>query len=321
MAVRNPLYWDTGSSSIKTMTTGEVANIVSQVSYLYSLNPSVTLSVVASGGSLGSISDTRLQAGTYVTRAGDGVAGDAGAGEYYPETSTPEPTMVTTNYSRIDETVATLTEPTSGTEGSYPVYYYNNGIRPFSETDVYDTFIDPAITALTTGSTTAAQAGTYRIHTATTLTGHTLVSTTPVFVDTRADTSLYTADGIPETLDQPQTITSFYLFKIDGSATSYIKPLRITASNNNLQVFSNTLFDALLQNHVRYAAAASSGMTIRYNINGTGNNRGSGMTDTKLNGSGNYQTLFGGVDDYRSQEFPDGTPITENTYYLKINKS
>ena len=45
------------------------------------------------------------------------------------------------------------------------------------------------------------------------------------------------------------------------------------------------------------------------------------MTDTRLNGSGNYQTRFVGADDYRAQEFPDGSPQTINTYYLKINKS
>ena len=45
---------------------------------------------------------------------------------------------------------------------------------------------------------------------ATSVSGNTLVSSTPVFIDTRADTSLYTAGSIPETQDQPKTITSFY---------------------------------------------------------------------------------------------------------------
>ena len=43
------------------------------------------------------------------------------------------------------------------------------------------------------------------------------------------------------------------------------------------------------------------------------------MGDTRLNGSGNYQTrLREYADDYRAQEFPDGTPTTINTYYLRI---
>ena len=44
------------------------------------------------------------------------------------------------------------------------------------------------------------------------------------------------------------------------------------------------------------------------------------MADTRLNGSGNYQTRFVGVDDYRSQEFPNGSQITAATHRLKINQ-
>lgn len=312
MAVRQPLYWDAGSGSIKTMTTDEVNSIVSQVIYQYSLNPSVTLSVVSSGGNLGTISDTRKSAGAYLTRV-----------DRYPvETETAEPGTVTTNYAKISQTVESVSAPTSGAEGSYPGYYYNGGIRPMSNTDVYDTFIEPAINSLTLGSlTSSGQGGTYRIHTSSGgLGGHTLVSATAVFTDTRANTSLYTAGGIPEALDQPTTITNFYLYRIDGTASSYIQPLRVTASNSNLQVFSTSLFNTLLQNHVRYAAAAASGLNIRYSYT-TGNNRGSGMTDTILNGSGNYQTRFVNANDYRAQEFPNGTAVTAATTYLKINKS
>ena len=310
MAVRQPLYWDTGSGSIKTMTTGEVNNVISQVSYLYSISPSVTLSVVGSGGDLGTISDTRKSAGAYSTFTT----------RYPTEAETAEPGTVTTNYSRIDQAVASISVPTSGTEGSYPTYYYNGGIRPMNDTDVYDTFISPAIDNLTSGSTGTAQGGTYRIHTSTSLAGHTLISATPVFSDTRANTGAYTAGEIPEASDQPFTVTNFYLFSVNGSASSYIQPLRVTASNNNLQTFSTSLFNTLLQNHVRYAAASATGLRIRYSYS-SGNNRGSGMTNTILNGSGAYNTRFVNADDYRAQEFPDGTAVTANTYYLKINKS
>ena len=311
MAVRRPLYWDTSSGSIKTMTGAEVDSIISQVSYVYSLSPSVTLSVVSSGGSLGTISDTRKSAGAALTRVE----------RFSTEAETAEPGTVTVNFAKITEAVASVSEPTSGAEGTYPCYYYNGGIRPMTDTDVYDTFISPAITNLTSGSTGTAQGGTYRIHTSDGgLSGHTLVSATAVFTDTRADTSLYTAAGIGEALDQPTTITNFYLYTVNGAAASYIKPLRVTATNNNLQVFSATLFDTLLQNHVRYAAASISGQQVRYSYS-TGNNRGSGMTNTILNGSGNYQTLYVNTNDYRAQEFPDGSAVTADTYFLKINKS
>ena len=45
------------------------------------------------------------------------------------------------------------------------------------------------------------------------------------------------------------------------------------------------------------------------------------MGDTRLSGTGDYQTHLVGGDDYRAQEFPDGTPTTINTYYLRINKN
>ena len=57
---------------------------------------------------------------------------------------------------------------------------------------------------------------------------------------------------------------------------------------------------------------------LSYNINGSGNSRGTAMVDTKLDGSGNYQTRQVGLDDYRSQEFPNGSAQTINTYTFKI---
>ena len=53
---------------------------------------------------------------------------------------------------------------------------------------------------------------------------------------------------------------------------------------------------------------------------GSGQTRGSGMADTILDGSGNYQTRQEN-DDYRAQEFPNGSVTTANTYNLYINKS
>ena len=43
------------------------------------------------------------------------------------------------------------------------------------------------------------------------------------------------------------------------------------------------------------------------------------MTDTILDGSGNYQTRYVGLDDYRAQEFPNGSAVTAATHRLKMN--
>ena len=310
MAVRRPMYWDTVSGSMKEMTSSQLNQIIAQVSYQYSQNPSVTLSVVASGGSLGTLSDTRTQAGAYSTSTT----------AYPSEATTAEPSTVTVNYSKIDETVASVSAPTPATGKTLPLYWTGSGLQVMTEEDFYNTIIEPAIDNLVSSSTTTAQGGTYQIYTATSLSGNTLTSGTAVFSDTRADTAAYTAGSIPETLDQPTTLTNFYLFSIDGSASSFTSPLSLRTSDNHLQTYTESDFNTMLQNYVRYAAANRTNYKIRYSYS-TGNNRGSGMTDTKLDGSGNYQKRFVNADDYRAQEFPNGTAQTINTYYLKIGKS
>jgi len=314
MAVRSPLKNDSGN--VKEMTSAEVDQIVDQVVYQYSLNPSVSLSVVSSGGNLGSISDTRLQAGAMIQTNSS----------FPPESSTAEPSVVTVTYDKISQSVASVS-PTGDTGKTWPAYYNASGhIQAMSLQDVKDTFLHPAINLLTAATTTSQQAGTYHITTTSSVSGSTLVSGTPIFLDTRADTSAYTNAGLEsasgETLDQPTTINSFYLQRVDGSNTSYIKPFFINAQNH-LQEFAGGTFESLVQGWIRATAASSTdGFKLDYNLgsSGSGNIRGSGMSDTRLNGTGNYQTRQVS-DDYRAQEFPDGTPTSINTYYLRIRKS
>ena len=313
MAVRSPLYYNSGN--LQEMTSTMVNEVIDQIVYQYSLNPSVVLSVVGTGGNLDAITDTRLQAG----------ASSSSVSAFPSEATTAEPSVVTVTYDKISETRATIT-PTSDTGKTWPVYYTSGGaIQSMNLQDVKDTFLHPAIDLLQTGTTTTQQAGTYHINTATSVAGSTEVSgsNTAVFSNTEANTALYTAGGIGETLDQPQTLTNFYLQQVTGSDTSYTLPLLLDASNN-LQIYPEATFESLVQEWVRYTAASSTdGYSLSYNIgtSGSGNTRGTGMADTRLNGSGNYQTRFVNTDDYRAQEFPNGTSTTINTYYLRINKS
>ena len=312
MAVRSPLYYNSGN--LQEMTSTMVTQIVEQTVYQYSLNPSVTLSVVGSSGNLGAMSDTRLQAGAQSTSTT----------AFPSEATTAEPSVVTVSYDKISETRTTVT-PTADTGLTWPVYYDSDTIRSMSLQDVKDTFLHPAIDLLSSGSIGTNQGGTYHITSTTSASGSTEVSgsNTAVFANTQANTSAYTSGGIPETLDQPTTLTSFYLHKITGSNTSYTSPISIDGSNN-LKEFATATFESLLQEWIRYTAVSSSdGYSLSYNIgaSGSGNTRGSGMADTRLNGSGNYQTRFVNTDDYRAQEFPNGTATTINTYYLRIHKS
>jgi len=310
MSVRAPLYNNSGN--IQEMTTAMVDEVVDQIVYQYSLSPSVALSVVSSGGSLGTISDTRLQAGASTTDATN----------FDTEGETPDVSTVTVNYAKIDSSTASIT-PTTDTGTTWPLYYNSSGqIQAMNLTDIKDTFLHPAIDLLSAATTTSQQAGTHFISSATSVTGSTRVSATPIFTDTRANAAAYTAGGIGETQDQPTTITNYYLYTVNGSDTSYTAPFFINGSNN-LQVFAEATFESLIQEWIRYTAASSTdGYAISYNLgtSGSGNERGSGMADTKLNSS-TYETRFVNADDYRTQEFPSGSAVTQNTYYLRINKS
>ena len=313
MAVRVPLYLS--GTDLQEMSSIQVNQLVDQIVYQYSTDPGVSLSVVGSGGTLAAIDDTRLQAGAMSTHASS----------FPSEATTAEPSTVTVSYDKITSTTTNVS-PTADTGKTWPIYYTAGGdIRPMSLDDVKDTFLHPAIDLLSAATTTTQQAGTYTIHTATTLSGATEVSgaNTPIFTDTRADTAAYTAGAIPETLDQPTTVTNYYLFRINGSDTSYTPPMFVRG-DNDLQVMPDATFEALAKEWIRHTAAQSAdGYAISYSmgVSGSGNTRGSGIADTILDGSGNYQTRFVGADDYRAQEFPNGSPSTANTYYLRINKS
>ena len=90
MAVRTPLYNNSGN--LQEMTSGMIDELIDQVVYQYSTNPSVALEVVSSSGSLGTIADTRLQAGAVST----------GSSAFPNEATTQEPQEETTNFSKIN---------------------------------------------------------------------------------------------------------------------------------------------------------------------------------------------------------------------------
>lgn len=310
MTIRVPLIYN--GSQLQQMKTSELASIYSLAVYYYSLSPSRTLAVSGSGGNLTSINDTRLKAG----------AASTASGSFPNEATTAEPTVVTTAYQRITQSSASASITTSDTGKTFPIYWNGSQVQAMTQQDFIDTFVEPAIDLLAAGTTTSDQAGTYHIATSTSVTGSTLVSSTPVFTDTRADTSAYSADQIEETLDQPQTVTNYYLHIVDGVLPTFSSPIFIDGSNN-LQEYTAASIGALFQEYIRQQVVSSStGYTISYNIDGSGTARGSAMVNTQLTGgSGNYQTRFVGTNDYRAQEFPDGTPATANTYTFKILKS
>jgi len=295
MTLRAPVKIDSTSGLIE-MSSTDITNIIKESTYQYALNPSVVLAVVGSGGNLGTISDTRKQAG----------AGSSRVDRFPTEGETAEPSTVTVNYSKIQMGVQSISVPS--TPQGLPLYRDGtSGLKEMTTQDFFDTFIYPAIQAMI--ANTYAQ-GTYYI-----VQGNTGLGI--VFTDTRANVGAYTAGGIYEALDQPTTTSNYSLVyrsaTIDGG--SFNLPLYIDGTSG-VREYSYSQFETLLQNFMRYYATIS-GSQVSYNINGAGSNQGTGMINTILNGGGNYQTRYVNTDDYRAQEFPDGTAITANTYFLR----
>ena len=307
MAVRTPLILD-GSNNLIEMTTAQINAVKDRCRYLYGASPSVTLSRVSSSGNLGSISDTRKKAGASIIRAD----------RFAIEAETNEPGTVTVNHAKISESRSNTSASVDTNNIAFPVYQTNSDIRSMTLTDIYDTFIYPAVDTITSA---VGQPGTYRIHTGTSLSGYSAVSTSTVYSDTRANTGAYSSSGITEALDQPTTINNYYLLKANNiSAPSMEKMLFIRNADKNLEQYTQAEMDAWLQNSIRHAAAEINGSKISYNINGSGINLGTGMVNTILNGSGNYQTRFVNANDYRAQEFPNGSAVTAATYRLRMNQ-
>ena len=310
MTVRTPLYWN--GDQMQEMKSSQLTEIYNLGIYHYSLQPSVALSVSGSGGNLTSIDDTRLQAGAMLTAAGS----------FPNEATTAEPSVVTTSYERITQTLNTVT-PTSDTGVTFPIYWNGTQIQSMTQADFIDTFVLPAINLMATGDITVSQGGTYHVSTSETVSGSSLVSTTPIFSDTRADTSLYTAAGIGETLDQPTTVTNYYLHKIEGDSGEPSVISTFIDVNNDMKQYSSSVLGVLIAEQIqKQVVSSSAGYTLRYNIDGSGTTRGTSIVNTILTGgSGNYQQLFASDNDYRAQEFPDGSPSTANTYNFKILKA
>ena len=313
MAVRTPLYNNAGN--IQEMSATQIQQIKDFCTLKYFTGNPVELQVDVGNGTIGSISDTRLQAG----------AASTSTTAFPSEATTAEPSVVTITQNNIKQILATTPTLTNDTGNLYPVYYDSqNNIQAMNLQDMKDTFIHPVIDTIASTDNTTAQAGTYFISTSSTASYPvSVVSTTPVYTDTRADTSAYTAGGIGETLDQPTNITQYYLHKNLTTSEALTYPLKIR-SDNDLQEYPTADFDAMIQNLMVYTALASTdGYTIRYELGTSTANytKGTGIADTRLNGSGNYQTRFVNADDYRAQEFPDGSPTTINTYYLRLIKA
>jgi hypothetical protein len=312
MTARLPLWYNSGDLS--EMTSTEIGHWIDAGIFVYAGSPTSVLTVVGGSGSLAAMSDTRKTAGATSTNASAFVA----------EGSTAEPGTATVSYDRIHQAYTTSgVGQTADTGITFPVWWNSaaNTIQSMTLTDFKDTFVSPAITKLTSGTESNTTGGTYTITTSSTAAaGYTNISTTPVYIDTRANTGAYTAAGIPETLDQPTTITNYYLHRRNGADVTPTRNLLLAETDGLIEGATATM-KSLIGNWIRYDVGNTGGQKAVYTVaTSGGSTRGTGMVDTRLNGAGNYQQKLINANDYRSQEFPNGSAATITTYALRIAK-
>jgi|TARA_R110000822_G_scaffold201064_1_gene338454 hypothetical protein len=322
MAVVKPLFINS-DNNLQEMTDAQVLLHKQKAIYQYSLDPSALLTVVSnSGANMAAITDTRLKSGVSVVS----VSAD-------PSASTSAPSATTdVSFDKINFAYDTSSGQTEDSDNrAFPIYRNSDGdIRAMSLSDMKDTFLHPAIDLMVVADASADDsnvAGTYRIHTASSLTDFTEVSgaNTAIFTDT---TSTGFAAGSIGTAGSTQTgssssVQSFFLLRRNGTDvdTNSIKLAQIN-SDGDIQEYSDGGTE-LLGNWLKFTAGQSGdGYKITYAIGASvsGTQRGSSILNKQL-GSTVTSTTLVNADDYRAQQFPSGSATTTNTYLFKINKA
>ena len=338
MAVYRPLK--RVGSDIQVMTEAEYNLIIDEVIRLYGTDPGVQLSVTSDAPSgayeskLGTLIEYRLQAGSAISRSFP----------YTNASGAPVPTYVAVSYGLTLQTLTWQSSfPYKDRPGSvyanhsHPVQYYGpgNSIQPGSWYTFYETFIAPALTRLATGTSisSAEHAGTYFISTSQSETDATLISNTPIFIDTIADYAAFASGSLPEVQDQPDVSTTpFYLHRVDPlSQADFPLPLVLWGPDDQLKTIDRSVFQQMLLDFVRYWSVDPSNTTstaIRYQYGDAAYltsqgmvSRGTGLTDTYTN------TYTGRTDQnapnpnatvYYAQNVPSGSASVQTTRYLGI---
>jgi len=322
MAVVKPLFINS-DNNLQEMTDAQVLLHKQKAIYQYSLDPSALLTVVSnSGANMAAITDTRLKSGVSVVSVSADPSGSAGA----PSATTD------VSFDKINFAYDTSSGQTEDSDNrAFPIYRNSDGdIRAMSLDDMKDTFLHPAIDLMVVADTDNDDpnvAGTYRIHTVSSLTGFTEVSGagTAIFTDT---TSTGFAAGSIGTAGTTQTgssssVQSFFLLRRNGTDvdTNSIKLAQIN-SDGDIQEYSDGGTE-LLGNWLKFTAGQSGdGYKITYAIGASvsGTQRGSAITNKQL-GSTVTSTTLVDANDYRAQQFPSGSATVTNTYLFKINKA
>lgn len=314
MAVYRPLISD-GNTRVREATNSEYQKILRQIGYLYYSNPTVSLVVVSSNGSISpQMRDRRYYTGTSQNLSNTSFG-----------TATNPVVVNDVIYDKIQQSFDTTeTKPAYALKPVRPDG--NSGVIEISEQDVIDTYIDPVVSGMVTGSNFAGlAAGSYRISTTNVESNQDNLGI--VYTDTRSvgfgNYPTLTGTG-GQQFTNTNTINTYYLKRVMGFAQSYRTPLIIDGTAG-LRHMTTTEFDTYFQRLIRHYIYAEPGYMLRFNINGSGTTKGSVMTDTFYEGSSQANRVTDPSDtdpnDYISQLQPSGTINTSTTYSLKVERT
>lgn len=326
MTIRRPMITDS-RTVVKESPYSDVSTMHRKIAALYVQDPSVSLSVVGSNGNISpSMSDTRYRSGP----AARNVTGNWPAVTTYPSTSDAASYTVNT-YDKISQNLND-----TGSIVDYDNYQakpvYADGamhIREMSFQDIIDTFINPTIENIRTGTSSSLSGGAYFISTATSIGLCTDLGV--VFTDTSTNQSGYAASsiGTAGTYQDPVgSTTNFRLYRNNGDSSAPTRPLIIDYTSNGvnnpagLREMNDTEFENLFAPLIKKYIYDQSGYTLRYNVDGSGTTKGTAMTNSGLIGVTSTRYIYAAsANDYRAQEFPTGTLATLNTWRLKVVKA
>ena len=346
MALRKPLLTQ-DKEAIKEWTDADRDQVHKRIAYCYANDPSVYLEFVASGGNISpEMDDTRYRSGAASTDTG----GNFPASQSYPpESTTQEPTIVTTTWDKVSMVRNAPGHNWGFTSypgiyetgnGPKPVYYEGRttgnpgtdggySIREMSFQDLLDTFIDPVITHMENETTDPLGGGTHFVSTSATEPNCTTLG--KIFEDTKAGDYSSAAGNIGTSgtfQDIQGPSTSYYLHKNDGVEETYRLPLVIDYTSNGvnapagLREMTQAEFQALFCPLIRTQVWGGVDNSVFYNFDGDGVTKGTAINNTVQTGvTGNYQTRLFSSNDYRAQEFPNGTLTTAETWRLKLNRT
>ena len=334
MTVRRALVTK-NDEAIKEYTDSDRDQIHKRIARCYADNPSVSVQYLSNNtGNLSGMQDTRFRSGP----AARNTSGNWPQVTSYPtEGQTGEPEEI--NIQNWDRMSNSRIDPNVGFVNTYPGHWvakpvymeHDNSIREMNMQDIIDTFITPVVGYIESGTTSDFAGGTYFISTSTSETNCTQQGV--AFQDTVTALSLYSAGSIGtagtyQSHEDTGNRITYYLHKNNGVLETYRLPLVIDKTSNGrnnpagLREMTQAEFNEFFSSLIRQQIYNGAGNTLSYNLNGSGTTKGTAMTNRSMSGvSGQYTIRTASANDYRAQEFPNGSITVKSTFRLKLERT